>query len=201
VHVSRELLSSEAEATNHALELLKAMLDEIVHVVPKDAVVELQKVPLYFSPGYPDKRAGAEYHPDVGWLREHGRDPAMAKAIEFTNVRIFDAELRRMPNFALHELAHAYHDRVLGFEEPRIKACYDRAKASGKYEKVQRQNSEGVRRFDRAYAMTNHKEYFAECSEAFFSKNDFFPFTNDELKQHDPEIFEVLQKVWKVSPP
>ena len=75
------------------------------------------------------------------------------------------------------------------------------AKASGKYEKVERQNSEGVRKLARAYAMTNHKEYFAECCEAFFSRNDFFPFNKEELKQHDPEMFEVLKKVWKVSLP
>jgi hypothetical protein len=31
----------------------------------------------------------------------------------------------------LHELAHAYHDQVLGFEEPRIRAAYERYKASG----------------------------------------------------------------------
>ena len=26
-------------------------------------------------------------------------------------------------------------------------------------------------------------------------------FSRDELKQHDPEMFELLEKVWKVSPP
>jgi len=58
---------------------------------------------------------------------------AMTRGIEFTNVRTFEAELRRMPNFALHELAHAYHHRVLvgGFENAEIKAAYEPAKASG----------------------------------------------------------------------
>jgi hypothetical protein len=201
VNVSKELLEKEAAATNKALELMKAMLDEIVRVVPVEAVAQLQQVPLYVSPQYPNSRPRAEYHPDEGWLRDNGRDPAMAKGVEFSNVQVFESEMRRMPNFALHELAHAYHDRVLGFEEDRIKACFEKARASGKYEKVQRQNSEGVRRFDRAYAMTNQKEYFAECSEAFFSRNDFFPFNKEELKQHDPEMFEVLGIVWKVSAP
>jgi hypothetical protein len=201
VRVSKDLLEKDAAATSHALNLLKNMLDEIVRVVPKDAVVELQKVTLYFSPQYDGDKPRAAYHPDAGWLREHGRDPAMAKGVEFTNASIFDVEVRRMPNFALHELSHAYHDRVLGYDEANIMACYEKAKASGKYDKVERQNSEGVRKLARAYAMTNHKEYFAECSEAFFSKNDFFPFNREELKQHDPEMFEVLMKVWKVPTP
>lgn len=201
VRVSKDLLDKDAATTNHALDLLKIMLDEIVRVVPKEAVAELKKVTLYFSPQYDGDQPRAAYHPDAGWLREHGRDPSMAKGVEFTNVNIFDAEVRRMPNFALHELSHAYHDRVLGFQEASVMACYEKARASGQYDHVERQNSEGVRRLDRAYAMTNHKEYFAECSEAFFSKNDFFPFNKVELKQHDPQMFEVLEKVWKVSPP
>jgi Mlc titration factor MtfA (ptsG expression regulator) len=53
---------------------------------------------------------------------------------------------------------------------------------------------------DRAYAMTDHKEYFAEATEAFFGRNDFFPFTADELQKHDPGIFALLQKVWAGPP-
>jgi hypothetical protein len=165
------------------------MLEEIVRVVPAPAVAELRKVPLWFSPEYKGTGPRAEYHPDAGWLRANDRDPAMAKAIEFTNVRIFDAELRRMPNFALHELAHAFHDRVLSFDEPRIRAAFEQPKASGKYESVRIRNGAGKEHTGRAYTISNHKEYFAETTEAFFSRNDIYPFTRDELKEHDPEMF------------
>jgi hypothetical protein len=47
--------------------------------------------------------------------------------------------------------------------------------------------------------MTNHKEYFAECTEAFFGTNDFYPFTKEELKQQDPDMFALLETVW--NPP
>ena len=184
-----------------ALELLQTQLEEISRVVPAAAVTELQTVPLWISPEYPDTPPRAEYHPAARWLRKHGRDPAMAKGVEFTNVRIFEAETRRMPNFTLHELAHAYHDRVLagGFANEEIKAAYEKAKASGRYDRVERQDSEGRKRMDRAYAMTNPQEYFAETTEAFFSRNDFFPYTGDELKQHDPEMFALLIKLWGVE--
>jgi hypothetical protein len=199
VHINRQLLASNTPATSRALELLQAQLEEIKRVVPAAAVVELQKVPLWISPEYPNKPPRAEYHPGVGWLREQGRDPAMVKGVEFTNVRIFEAETRRMPNFALHELAHAYHDRVIvdGFQNAEIKAAYERAKAGGKYDSVERQDSEGRKRLDRAYALTNPQEYFAETSEAFFSRNDFYPFNRDELKQQDPQMFALLKKLWR----
>ncbi len=198
VQVNRQLILNDAAALDRALMLLKAQLDEIVSVVPAPPVVELQKVPLWINPEYPGISPRAEFHPDAGWLRDNGRDPAMAKGVEFTNVRIFEAEVRRMPNFALHELAHAYHNITMrmSFANLEIKAAYEKAKSGGKYERVERKDSEGRSRMGRAYALTNPQEYFAECTEAFFSRNDFFPFTRDELKTHDPEMFDLLVKTW-----
>jgi hypothetical protein len=200
VYINKALLAGDAAAaTEEALVLLKSMLDEIIREVPKPAVAELQKVPLYFSPEYPGTGAKAEYHPAADWLRDHKRDPAMEKAIEFTNIPIFEAEMRRMPNFALHELAHAYHDRVLSFDEPRIVSTFLKAEAGGTYNNVERRDAEGRTQKDKAYAMSNHKEYFAETTEAFFSRNDFFPYTKDELKKHDPDMFTLLETLW--NPP
>lgn len=198
VLVSTKLLDQDSTAVEKALKMLSVQLEEIVKKVPSSAVARLREVPLYFSPEYPHTPPRAEYHPGAEWLSSNGRDPAMAKGVEFTNTRIFEAETRRMPNFALHELAHAYHDRVLGFEEPRIKECYEKALASGKYDNVGRKDSEGRISHKRAYAMTNHKEYFAECTEAYFSKNDFFPYTRQELRQHDPEMEHLLEQLWQV---
>ena len=52
---------------------------------------------------------------------------------------------------------------------------------------------------DRAYALANPQEYFAECTEAFFGHNDFFPYTRAVLKQHDPEMFGLLEKLWNLA--
>jgi len=126
----------------------------------------------------------------------------MVKGVEFTNVRNFEAEMKRMPNFTLHELAHAYHDRVLaeGFENTQIKAAYERAKASGSYDKVERWFGDGrANTYERAYAISSPMEYFAESTEAFFSRNDFFPFTRDELRRHDPEMEQLLSRLWRVA--
>lgn len=198
VHISRDLLARDGAATAKALELLTVQLEEIIRVVPKAAVVELQKVPLYFSPEYPGIASSAEFHPDAGWLSDNGRDPVMGKGVEFTNITDFEADTRRMPNFALHELAHAYHNRYLpeGFDNPEIKAAYQSAVAGGKYEQVERQDSEGNKRMDRAYAMTDPMEYFAETTEAFFTRNDFYPYTKEELKVQDPAMLELLEKLW-----
>ncbi len=196
--VSEELLEKDKTATDRALELLTVQLQEIARVVPAAAVAELRKVPLWLSPEYPGVQPRAEYHPGAGWLRDNKRDPAMEKAIEFTNVRIFERETKRMPNFALHELAHAYHDRVLakGFGNDEIKAAFENAKAKGLYDLVEQRFGDGRSAKAKAYAITNPMEYFAECSEAFFSTNDFFPFTREQLVKHDPEMTKTLKKLW-----
>ena len=202
VHIDKRLLQKEPKATRHALNLLKKQLLEIIRVVPKPAVAELQKVPLYFSPEYEPNKGRAEFHPGEQWLKENGRDPVMAKAVEFTNVMNFKQEMRRMPNFALHELAHAYHDLVLeeGFGNLQITAVYERAGESGKYDNVERWHGvPNKNTFEKAYAMTNPMEYFAETTEAYFSKNDYFPFTNAELKKTDPEMFDLLTELWGVK--
>ena len=202
VHIDKRLLRKEPQATRRALDLLKKQLVEIMRVVPKPAVAELQKVPLYFSPEYEPGKGGAEFHPGEEWLKENGRDPVMVKAVEFSNVMSFEQETRRMPNFTLHELAHAYHNLVLdeGFGNPQIAAVYERAKQSGKYDNVERWHGVANKNtFEKAYAMTNPMEYFAETTEAYFSKNDFFPFTSAELRKTDPEMFDLLTELWGVK--
>ncbi len=197
VSISKNLEADDPKGLATALELLTAQLQEIMRVVPKSASAELQKVSLWFSPEYKGVPPRAEYHPGAGWLRENGRDPAMVKGVEFTNVRIFAAETRRMPNFALHELAHAYHDQVLGNGNKELIAAFERAKAGGSYERVERQDSEGRKTMDRAYAMSSPQEYFAEATEAYFTKNDFQPYNREQLKAFDPAVFELLGTLWK----
>jgi hypothetical protein len=201
VHVNRRLLATDKADTDKMLDLLAGQLANIVKVVPAPAVEELRKVHLWVNPEYPGVPPTGEYHPEATWLRDHGRNPAMARGIEFTDVRSFEREAKRMPMVVLHELSHAYHDRVLGFDQPDVIACYKRAKESGTYDKVDRFHGPGLPiTRERAYAMTNEREYFAECSEAFFGRNDFFPFTRDELEKHDPQMFKLLEQLWQGPP-
>ncbi|HXT57781.1 MAG TPA: hypothetical protein VN699_04060 [Pirellulales bacterium] len=155
-------------------------------------MARLQEVPLWMSPAPSVQPHRAEYHPSADWLGEHGRNPAMAKGVEFTNIPIFAQEIVRMPMMTLHELAHAYHDRVLGFEHAEIEAAYRRAVESKSYEAVERSNG----KTERAYALVNAKEYFAETTEAFFGRNDFYPFNGAELERHDPEMHRLLKRIW-----
>src|SRR2546426_12322104 len=95
VVANERLLAEDKAATEKALKILRGQLKEIVRVVPAPAVAKLREVTLWFSPEYRGVKPKGEYHPGAGWLRENGRDPAMVKGIEFTDIRNFEAEARR----------------------------------------------------------------------------------------------------------
>jgi arylsulfatase A-like enzyme len=200
IHLHDQLVADSSRATNRMLELLHGQLQRVVDVIPEPALTHLREIPIWINPPYEGKRGTAEYHPDVGWLKKNDRNPAMGRAIEITNVSNFPFENRRMPYVLLHELAHGFHDRILqnGYANSEIRTAYERARDSGSYDEVARFT--GIKTIkDKAYGMSNPMEYFAESTEAYFGRNDFFPFTRPELKQHDPWMHDLVQKLWTLN--
>ncbi|NPC70569.1 DUF2341 domain-containing protein, partial [Corallococcus exiguus] len=196
----RLLTSANKPATNKALVFLAAQLKDVVRIVPAGPVAQLRKVTLWLSPPYPNEDPRATYHVSESWMRQNGRNLAMLKSVEFSNVFLFEKESKRMPVFVLHELSHAYHDLVLGWEHAGLAAVYARAMTSKGYDCVERSRGPKLAHtFERAYAMTDVGEYFAENSEALFGRNDFYPFTREELGKHDPGMLALLQQEWQVT--
>jgi len=191
VRVNHALLTTQNELGSNALALLAVHLCGITNTVPPRACEALKRVPIWL--GTNDGHAPcAEYHPSKDWLAKNGYNPDKAKCVEIGNAKKFIEWSPKQPMMILHELAHAYHDQVLGFEDKSIHAAYAQARSGGRYESVRRNNG----KTERAYALTDEHEYFAEASEAFFGTNDFYPFVRAELKAHDPELDRILEEVW-----
>jgi hypothetical protein len=194
VLVNQRLLTELSALGEDALHLLDSRLYEIQRMVPEPACAELRKVPIWL--GVDDGHAPcAEYHPSREWLEANGYNPAKAKCVEIGCAQKFVEWSKQQPMMVLHELAHAYQDRVLGDDIPALREAYEAALAGGKYDAVLCLD----RSTRRAYAMENVKEYFAELSESYFGTNDFYPFVRAELEKHDPQGYRVLQELW--SPP
>ena len=81
---------------------------------------------------------------------------------------------------------------VTTFDNPEVIAAYNAAKKKGIYEKVLLFTGAKVKH----YGLSNHKEYFAEMTEAYFGVNDFYPFVRAELKEYDPQMYGLMQKFW-----
>ncbi len=175
-----------------ALKALANHLQRIKYILPEEKVSELQKLPIALD--FNHKLGNMQYHPEKGWLMANRHDPRLEKHVHIPRAEsLLDRHTwAKHPYVVLHELAHAYHDQVLSFNNKQIIAAYENMKAKGIYEEVLLFTGKKVKH----YALTNHKEYFAESTEAYLGVNDFYPFTRAELKEHDPMMYAVMQKVW-----
>lgn len=178
-----------------ALELLAHKLADIAKTIPPQAVPKLCKIPIWLSRNVAH---GAMYHPSAQWLKDNGRVVEMKQSIEITSIDDFIDWSPIQPEMLLHELAHAWNDQriPLGYGNPVVKEAFDAAVASGKYESVHYHDGQ----MRRHYALTNPMEYFAECTEAYFGRNDFEPFNQEELKAFDPTGYRMVRKLWGIDP-
>lgn len=195
VLVNRRLLADQPDLARESLELLGHQLYGITRRIPAGPLAKIRGVRLWVELDQPTTVC-MTYHPNPAWLREHGLNPDKAKCVELGNVRNFLKWTREQPFMVLHELSHAYHDQFLegGFRNAEIVAAHRRGVESKRYDSVLRINGKD----DRAYALTNPMEFFAEQSEAFLGTNDFYPFVTSELERHDPETHALLRKLWQV---
>ena len=176
-------------------EIKKAManhLQRIVYILPAEKTKALRKLPIRIDLEH--KLTNMQYHPSKKWLIANGHDPSLEKRVHIPRAHSLLARgtWAKHPYVILHELAHAYHDQVLGFDHPEILKAYNRSEKAGIYERVLLYRGGKTRH----YARTNHKEFFAEMTESYLGVNDFYPFVRGELKEHDPETFALMAKIW-----
>ncbi len=189
----RLLAAPNEELSTRVLKFLEAKLVEIKAVVPVERVKELQTVNIVVDLSC-GKLGSMQYHPDAGWLKAHGYTIDLAKCVHLPRAADLPTprNINEQPWVILHELAHAFHDQILDFSEPQILAAYDRYKQSGHGDATLLYNGKHVKH----YALTDHKEFFAEMTESYFGVNDFYPFNRAELQESEPELFELLSQIW-----
>lgn len=189
----RLLEGPQSSVGDLALRALGSQLLAIALLLGEDRLSKLRELEIWVELENP-RLNSMQYHPSAEWLRENGHDPRLAKKVHIPHAEdlLSREENARHPWRLLHELAHAYQDRFLGWENPRLREAYENAVKSGTYESVLHISGERTRH----YALSNLHEYFAEGTEAYFFQNDFYPFVRAELKEHDPALYEFLREVW-----
>jgi dipeptidyl-peptidase-4 len=173
--------------------MLANHLERLTILLPEKQLAEMRKMEIFIEHAHPEL-GNMQYHPDLDWITEHGYDPRLVKKVHIPQAAdlVSRQQMLKHPAVILHELAHAYHDQILGFDQPEIIKIYDDAMKNGIYQKSLLHTGKTVKH----YATTNHKEYFAEATEAYFYHNDFYPFVRAELNQHDPSAYATMQKIW-----
>jgi hypothetical protein len=94
-------------------------------------------------------------------------------------------------NILIHEFNHAVHQHGLRVVDPsfdgRLRRAYKKAMAEGLWKGT--------------YLTTNHSEYWAEGVQAYFDcmRPQFGANTREKLKKYDPELFALVDEVYKQS--
>ncbi len=107
------------------------------------------------------------------------------------------------PGWLLHEVAHALEDRLAGRDWAAAKVAYRQAMDRKLYDEVRGDPQDGQAATWRgpAYARTSAAEYFAELSAAYLGLRTFYyPFTRDDLRQHDPAGYALMEQFWRSIP-
>lgn len=194
IHLDPALLEGEhREEGTRALTMLANHLQRIAILVPAGPLAKLRQCEIWIEWNHPTLTS-MQYHPGRDWLVKNGHDSRLTKKVHIPQAAalLSREQMLKHPAVILHELAHAYHDQVLGFDHPEIVAAFARAQLTGNYQSVLDYRGGKVRH----YALSNHKEYFAEGTEAYFYRNDFYPFVRAELKEHDPALHDLLKSIW-----
>lgn len=190
---STEDEAGRANADDRSLTMLANHLQRIAILIPPDTLAKLRQVEIWIERDHPVLGA-MQYHPSRGWLLANDHDERLTRKVHIPHADqlLSKEQMLKHPAVILHELAHGYHDQILSFDHPDVIAVFEKAKASKSYEQVLLYTGQHVRH----YGLSNHKEYFAEGTEAYFYRNDFYPFVRAELQQHDPELHDLLKRLW-----
>ena len=175
------------------LSFLDNKLSDICVVVPPEKLKKLKAVTIVMDLDH-GKLGSMQYHPGEQWLIDNGYAADLVKCVHIPRAADLPTKrnINEQPWVILHELAHAYHDQVLGFDHPRVREAQERFKKSGHGDKALLFDGSRVKH----YGLTNQMEFFAEMTEAYFGVNDFFPFNKAELREHEPEIYTLMADIW-----
>jgi len=214
LYVSEETKSHENDEQfeRKPMDVLQLELAGIGRVMQPKMLKLLQTIKVFVEWDDPESKPKdggggvvvARYWYDAGrgmGMAMSGRSPYKANNIEILNMKHLTGKWQPGKSsdqiVLLHEMCHAVHFHLLGGENPTIKAAYNQAMERHLYDNVKHESGHSAR----AYAATNDHEYFAELCCSYLDRCSWFPFTREELKEHDPIGYKLMEEIWTPKDP
>jgi len=187
VYVHNALLpgGEHAETGAAAMKRLTGAMVRVKSWISAGPLAKLLKVKIWLelnsTKGPYGGTSAYQYHPGLDWLIDMDFNPEKHKCVEFGNAASLAGRSDdRSATVLLHELAHAYHDQILSFDNPDVLAAHKRAREEGKYPP-----GDWVVR-------ANHKEFFAGVTTRYFGTKK----ERDAVGKRDPILEKFLLKTW-----
>jgi hypothetical protein len=201
IQVEAQALSEEPEPTGKAVARLAQKLNEALAALPEASRANLKKLQIFLMYG-PKAKGGGR---DNGCEYFQQRAPDCYQTLDQrwgNSIVIYSAanyewqsELWAL-KLPLHELAHAHHLGQWPEDRVEIVRAYDNAVNRKLYSNVRNDQGHTI---DKAYALENPIEYFAELSCMFFVRCDYAPSNRKELEAYDPEGCAMIRELWGIK--
>jgi hypothetical protein len=191
--VSKEVMAQneKGEHERKPLEVLELELKIISQIMTPSALRVLRRLVIWVEWNEEDpqlKTAIAVYYGGhQAQMLKEGRHPLKANNITVLRMQKLTAEHQPKRDSGrcvlLHEIAHAVHHQLLGFENGRIKTAYNQALERKLLDRT-------------VYAATNDHEFFAEMTCAYLDRLHYCPHTRADLQKHDPVTYQLMESIW-----
>jgi len=186
VYVNNSLLPGGEHAETGA-EAVRRLTDGMMRLktwMPEEPLAKMLEVRIWLEWNSTDgpwgRTSGYQYHPGRDWLLDMDFNLEKHKCVEFGNAASL---AKRSPDSTvsvlLHELAHAYHDQVLTFQDPDVLAAYKRC-------------VEGTAYPERDWVKSDHKEFFAGVTTRYFGRKE----EREAVRRRDPVLATFLERTW-----
>jgi len=186
VYVHNSLLPGGEHAETGA-EAIRRLTDGMLRLktwIPAGPLARLLEVTIWLEWNSTDgpwgRTSAYQYHPGRDWLLDMDFNLEKHKCVEFGNAASL---AKRSPDATvsvlLHELAHAYHDQVLSFQDPDVLAAYKRC-------------VEGTAYPQRDWVKSDHKEFFAGVTTRYFGRKE----EREAVRERDPVLEAFFLRTW-----
>ena len=184
-----------SELERKPLDVLELELKTLARVMPPNALKLLRGILIWVEwdeeVKMPNGREGIAtaiyYGGHQLQMLQTGKHPLKAKNVTILRMKSLTEEHQPKRDsgrcLILHEIAHAVHDQLIGFDNQDIKNAYRQAMQRKLYD-------------PKMYASTNEKEFFAELTCAYFDQLDYYPRKRADLNKHDLETYRLMERVW-----
>ncbi|MFO7907972.1 MAG: DUF885 domain-containing protein [Pirellulaceae bacterium] len=203
VWLERELAEDHDALAEEAMARLEEKLKATLDILPSRSHQLLRELPIYLMLGEQaalgGRNNGARYfQPNAPAYRDH-LDPRWSSALVIYSARNYTWLSDHWSLLVLlHEFSHAWHLEQWPEKQPDILKAWKQAVRHKTYEGVKDVNG---KRLERAYAVANQLEYFAELSGTYFLGGEYEPFDRAALRERDPAGLAMVEKMWGTSAP
>jgi len=197
ITIENELLQTDPELAQKAALRLQQTVAQALNVFPAPWREQFEGVRYYIFYGQNSSYGGGT----GGFWYMRPNNPVSERLSNAIVVRSAQTYVE-MPEesalyVAVHELAHGFHYYNWSRLAHPVRKAYQVARRQGLYRQVEAVNGEIL---DKAYALTNDREYFAELTAIFFLGGRYHPFTREGLAEYDPAGYRAVRDAWLKVP-